>query len=259
MGMNMIDIHSHILPGIDDGSKSIEMSLEMLRNAEKDGTKKIVATPHFCRGYGEEQYSSVKEMVKSLNHKAKEAGINISILYGQEDYSEEILSDYKEGLIGTIEGTNYMLFELPMRENLDESIFDLLYELQILGVKLILAHPERYKFIMDNPSMINRFIEEDILLQMNAGSICGSFGKNVKKTAEILVKHGVYNFIGSDAHDNEVRVTGINEGIEEASKINKIYRKHFVKSSEAMLNNEDVEFLGEKIVKKSFLHRILGK
>ena len=256
----MIDIHSHVIPGIDDGSRSIEMTLEMLKRAEMDGTKTIVATPHFCRGYGEEEYPSVKEKVKDLNIKAKEAGININILYGQEVYySQDILNDYKEGLIGTIEGTNYMLFELPMRDKFDESIFDLLYELQILGVKLILAHPERYKFLKEDPSLINRFIDEDILFQMNAGSICGEFGKDVKKTAEVLLKNGIYNFIGSDAHNNKNRVTGISEGIKEASKINPIYPTHFTMSSEVMLDNDDVEFIGRKITKKSFLQRIFGK
>lgn len=256
----MIDIHSHIIPDIDDGSQSLEMTLEMLRNAEIDGTRTIIATPHFCRGYGEEEYSKVREKVSNLNEKCREAGINIDIKYGQEVYySERILDDYKQGNIGTIDDTKYMLFELPMRK-LDNDMFDIIYELQVMGIKLILAHPERYKFIIDKPSIINKFIEEGILFQMNAGSISGKFGKSVKKTAEILLKNGIYNFIGSDAHNDKKRITGISSGIIEAQKINKIYKYHFNESAEMMLNNDDVIFKGRKInERKSFISFFRGK
>lgn len=256
----MIDIHSHIIPGIDDGSEDINMTLEMLRNAEADGTKTIVATPHFCRGYGEEEYSKVREKVQELNKKCKEIGISIEIKHGQEVYySEGMIQDYKDGIIGTINDTKYMLFEFPMTK-LDNDIFDIIYELQVMGINLILAHPERYKFIIDNPSVINKFIDEGILFQMNAGSICGDFGKTVKKTAEVLLKNGVYNFIGSDAHNNRRRVTGIKKGIVEAEKINQIYKYHFNESAEMLLNNEDVIFQGKKInERRSFISFFTGK
>ena len=187
----MIDIHSHIIPGMDDGCEDINMTLEMLRNAEVDGTKTIVATPHFCRGYGEEEYSKVREKVQELNKKCKEIGISIEIKHGQEVYySEGMIQAYKDGIIGTINDTKYMLFEFPMTK-LDNDIFDIIYELQVMGINLILAHPERYKFIIDNPSVINKFIDEGIAFHMNAGCICDDFGKTVKKTAEVLFKNGV--------------------------------------------------------------------
>ena len=112
----MIDIHSHILPGIDDGSKNINMTLQMIKMAEKSGTKDIVATPHFCRGYGETPYDEVKNLVGEFNKLAKGEGLDINIHYGQEVYySEQIIDDYKSGLIGTINNSRYMLIELPMR------------------------------------------------------------------------------------------------------------------------------------------------
>lgn len=250
----MIDIHSHILPEIDDGSKDRKMTLDMLRTAEKDGITEIVATPHFCRGYGEAPYDEVKEMVENLNKVALNEGIKIKINYGQEVYySESMIEDYKNGTIGTINDSRYMLFELPMGK-FESETFDIIYELQVLGITPVLAHPERYKFIMEEPSFINKFIDEGVLFQMNAGSITGNFAGKVKKTASILLEHGIYNFIGSDAHNDANRRANISEGIKLASEKNKMYRDFFEESSIKLLKNEEVEFRGRKIkVKKSFM------
>ncbi|PRR81772.1 tyrosine-protein phosphatase [Clostridium vincentii] len=246
----MIDIHSHILPGIDDGSKDIGMSLDMLRNAVMDGTTEIVATPHFCRGYGETTYEEVKKIVNDFNVLIKSENINIDIHYGQEVYySESIIEDYKSGLIGCINDSRYLLFELPMKR-FDKETFDILYELQMMDIVPVLAHPERYRPIIDKPSYINKFTQEGILLQMNSGSIKGSFGAEVKKTANILLEHGIYNFIGSDAHNNGNRCTGISEGIEISTKKNKIYRKVFKDSAKKLIKNIEIGFSGEKIKEK---------
>jgi protein-tyrosine phosphatase len=250
----MIDIHSHILPGIDDGAKNIKMTLDMLKIAEEDGITDIVATPHFCRGYGETPYEEVRELVKEFNKVILSEGINLNINYGQEVYySENMVDDYKKGLIGTINDSRYMLFELPMKK-IDSEVFDMIYELQILDIVPVLAHPERYKFIMDKPSYINKFIEEGVLFQMNAGSIRGDFGANVKKAAAVLLEHGIYNFIGSDAHNDTTRNTKIAEGIDLSAQENKMYKDFFEKSAKNLLINKNVDFLGHKIKeKKSFL------
>lgn len=249
----MIDIHSHILPGIDDGSKDIKMTLDMLKRAEEDGTTEIVATPHFCRGHGETPYEEVKKIVTNFNNLVKKEEINIKVNYGQEIYySENMIEDYKSGLIGCINDSRYLLFELPMRA-FDKETFDILYELRVMDIVPILAHPERYKPIIDKPSYINKFIREGILFQMNSGSLTGEFGKNVKKTANILLEHGIYNFIGSDAHNSSTRCTGITKGIELAQKRNKLYKRLFDASAEKMLENREVGFHGEKIKEKKGL------
>ncbi|MBE6050955.1 MAG: capsular biosynthesis protein [Clostridium sp.] len=251
----MIDIHSHILPEIDDGSRNEETTLEMLRIAAESGTKEIVATPHFCRGYGEAYYEDVKKLVEDIQVLADKAEIDIKIYHGQEVYySEKMIEDYAEGIIGTINDSRYMLFELTMTSKLDEEVFDILYEMQVRGIVLILAHPERYKFIMEKPWLINRFIDEGILFQLNSGSIEGKFGEKVKKTASILLSNGIYNFIGSDAHNIRSRKPGISEGIKLAKDKNKLYRKLFEDSAAKLLNDEKIEFVGKKIKeKRSFL------
>ncbi|MBE6051525.1 MAG: capsular biosynthesis protein [Clostridium sp.] len=256
----MIDIHSHILSGIDDGSQSKEMTLEMLRQAAKDGTEKIVATPHFCRGYGESTYEEVKELVKDIRNLAKEEEINIDIYHGQEVYySESMLNDYNEGIIGTINDSKYMLFEFPMTVEPDEDAFNIIYELQLKGLVLILAHPERYKFVINNPEKINRFIDEGVLFQLNSGSLEGKFGDKVKKTANILVENGIYNFIGSDAHNDGSRKTGVSNGAMLAAKKNGIYESLFWESAERVLMNQDIEFVGLKVKKRKSFFSFLKK
>lgn len=253
----MIDIHSHILPGIDDGAKNIKMTLGMIRMAEESGTTDIVATPHFCRGYGETPYNEVKNLVGEFRKLIKKEGLDINLHYGQEVYySEEIINDYEKGLIGTINDSRYMLIELPMK-NFGNQTLDVIYELQVKGIIPILAHPERYKPIIDKPEIINEFINEGFLFQMNTGSIKGQFGKKVKKTAEILLSKNIYNFIGSDGHNDSNRCTGIDKGIKLAKRYSNINEELFRESGRRLLNNEDIEFIGEKVRAKKGIFSFL--
>ncbi|MVX64176.1 capsular biosynthesis protein [Clostridium chromiireducens] len=241
----IIDIHSHIIPGIDDGSKSMEMSLDMLRNAEKDGTKEIVATPHYLLEYGEATIDEIKDYVQEINRILEQEKIDVKVYSGQEVYfNENIIDYYIQGKIGTINDSRYMLIEFPMHK-FDNNIFDILYELQVRNIVPIIAHPERYKPIIEKPSLINGFINEGYLFQLNAGSIEGKFGENVKKTANILLDNNIYNFIGSDAHNINKRNTGINNAL---GLINESVIKDILKdSSKKLLDNDRIEFVGEKI------------
>ncbi|MGG7078805.1 tyrosine-protein phosphatase [Clostridium sardiniense] len=249
----MIDIHSHILPGIDDGPKKLEMSLDMIRRSYEEGTRDIVATPHFRRGCFDTPYSEVKKIVSYFNELVKGEELDINIHYGQEVYySDRIIEDLEEDLIGTINGGQYMLVEFPMRKIPSEAV-DYMYELRLRGITPIIAHPERYSEVIKNAEVLNPFIEEGCLFQLNAGSIRGFFGKDVKKTAEVLIKNSVYSFIGSDAHNNSSRNTGIKEEYKEVLKKNKDLEDIFLESSKRILNNEDIKFEGKMIKKKKGL------
>lgn len=247
----MIDIHSHILSDIDDGSKDLEMSINMLKKAERAGTTKIIATPHFMRGRFEVEYPEVLKRVEELKKIASENNIDVKIYAGQEVYySNNIVEYFNDKLIGTINSTKYMLIELPMLEfNLDE-VINTIYELQIRGIVPIIAHPERYKLFIKKPSMINALIKEGMLFQMNAGSIAGKFGKDVKKTAAKYLEHNVYSFMGSDAHRDEGRDTDITEALK---CLEKAQIRAFTRNGEAMLENEDIKFKGTAVKEKKFL------
>lgn len=248
----MIDIHSHILPGIDDGSKSIEMTLDMIKRAEREGLKNIVATPHFRRGCFEITYNEVKDLVLKINKLLESEGIDIKVHAGQEVYfSEKIIDDFEEGIIGTINDGKYMLIEFPMRK-IPKEAADYMYELKLRGVTPIIAHPERYSEVISNVEVLNQFIDEGCLFQLNAGSVRGDFGKDVKKTAEKLIKYGVYSFIGSDAHNNKSRNTGILEESQEVFKKNSYLEEVFLDNSKKLLNNEDISYEGSKLKKKKF-------
>lgn len=256
----MIDIHSHIIPGIDDGARDMETSLEMLKTAEGDGTKTIFATPHFNRGYFEVEYKDVLRLTEDLNKRARENGININILPGQEVYlKRETPLDFKRGTIGTLGGSRYMLIELPM-DNLPDFAMDSIYELKILGITPIIAHPERYLYIIKRPSLINHFIEEECLFQINSGSIRGLFGREVKSTAEILVKNGIMGFIASDAHTNNKRCPGLKKSFDIINNLNKEYGNILRDNVENVLNNRDISRNANRIrEKKSIFSFILNK
>lgn len=247
----MVDMHSHIINEIDDGSKSIEMTINMLKKAEESGTTDIIATPHFMRGRFEVEYKDVIKRAEELKKIVKENNIHINIYVGQEVYySKNLLEYYNDKIIGTINNTKYMLIELPMLEFDIDEVINTIYELQIRGIVPIIAHPERYKPFIKKPSMINKLINEGMLFQMNAGSISGDFGKDVKKIAAKYLEHNVYSFIGSDAHRDRGRDTDMSEAL---NILESYERKVFINNGKAMLQNEDVEFKGTAVKEKKFL------
>lgn len=257
----IVDIHSHILPGIDDGAENMEITLEMLRNAEKNGTKEIVATPHYLLEYGDASISEVKVLTDEVNSLAQKEGIDIKIYSGQEVYfNESIIENFIQGNIGTINNSRYMLIEFPMH-GFDDNIVDILYELQVRNIVPIIAHPERYKPFRDEPSQINKFIEAGYLFQINSGSIEGKFGESVRKTAAIFLENNIYNFIGSDAHNVENRNSGIQKAMDVISKESKndfqMNKQIFEESSEKLLKDLEVEFIGKKIKAKKSIFSFL--
>lgn len=248
----MIDIHSHILFDTDDGSKNLDMTLDMLKNAVQDGTKKIVATPHYCINYAEVPFGEIIKRVENLRQIIKENHIDLELFCGQEVYmSKYIVEQYEENKIGTINDTKYMLVELPLRE-FESDTLDMIYELQLKGIKIILAHPERYIPVINKPCVINDYVKEGLLFQMNAGSICGQFGKKVEKTAETLLKNNIYSFIGSDAHDNIKRTTGLSKAIKIIDKKKYINTKLFFENAENMLKDKEIQNPSIIIPKKKY-------
>lgn len=197
----MIDIHSHIIPGVDDGPREIGETIEMLKIAEDDGIQSIVATPHFFKGEYELTYEEIKERVRYLNIIASENEIDIKVFPGQEILLDEYtLEAYQRGQLGGIHDSGYYLFELK-NDRYDATISNTLYEFTCRGIKPIIAHPERCKYISRDFAFMNKLIDDGCSFQLNIGSLEGKFGKNAKKCAEYFLNEGIYNFIGSDAHD----------------------------------------------------------
>ncbi|MCH3965050.1 MAG: exopolysaccharide biosynthesis protein [Clostridium sp.] len=249
----MIDMHIHLLPGIDDGSKSMEETEKMLEIIRDDGIAEVIVTPHFYRGYYENNHEDVVKLTEEVNRLSVNRGIGVKLYPGQEVFLDShSIEEYEKGHIAALAGTDYMLVEFSM-EKMPHGGFDIIYELKIRGIRPIMAHPERYRYIIENPENINEFIDEGCLIQINAGSICGKFGSRVKKTADILVKNGICSFIGSDAHSSSSRRPGLSEAMEIAGAIDSKIAKTAGDNALKLLANEHIDLCSGRVkIKKGF-------
>lgn len=255
----MIDLHNHLLPGIDDGAKEKNTTIKMLQIASEDGIKKIIATPHFYKGYYENNYEDVSKLVDEVNRLAKEENIDVTIFPGQEVFlDKDTVELYKMGIIKGLADSKYMLIELPMN-NIPKNALDTIYELKIQGVIPVIAHPERYNYIIEKPSKINDFIAEGCLFQINSGSITGVFGSKIRKTSELLIRHGICNFIASDAHSIGSRSPRIEGAIEIVKELDSELADKIITNSENLLNNHKIQSNAEKIKEKKGLFSIFSR
>lgn len=198
----MIDIHSHILNNIDDGATTLEMSLSMCQAAFDAGTRAMIATPHFMEGnYDRASKNWVYLKVKELNRVLAENKVDITVYPGCEAFISLELPDLlASGKCATLNGSQYLLVELPMYSMplYTDAVLD---ELELQGITTVLAHPERYSEIINDPKLINKFLDNGILIQINAGSITGRMGKRAQATAWELLNKRVVHFVSSDTHN----------------------------------------------------------
>lgn len=209
----MIDIHCHILPYIDDGAKNMHEAVEMARIAYEEGIKKIVATPHYIEG---DEYLSedINKRVDRLNCILKEKEIELEILVGNEVFvTPNLPSLVKNKNINTINHTQYLLIEFPFLD-IPNYIENVIFELKLIGVTPIIAHPERYKVISENPNILAKYINMGALCQINSGSITGEFGKETIETTLELVKYDMAHVVASDAHSIRYRKPGLKKAYE---------------------------------------------
>jgi protein-tyrosine phosphatase len=217
----VIDLHSHILPGVDDGAPDLDTSLQMLRIAAADGTKKIVATPHqrHPAGYhvGRER---AEQTFAEVRRAAEEAGIGVELALAAEiHFSPEIPEGIAEGgLLPLCPGGRYFLLELPVT-SVPGAIRELVFELQTAGCFPVLAHPERNFEIAGQPEIARELRERGMPLQLTAGSITGAFGRASEKASRKLLRWGAVDVIASDAHNAGRRAPGLSESLKVAARI----------------------------------------
>lgn len=198
----MFDIHCHILPGVDDGSGNLSDSIEMAQLAADSGTKGIVATPH-CNmpglfdNYWADDFA---EKFHKLRKALKDKNIPIEIYSGQEVFlSRNFEVHLKKQELVTLNNSRYMLTELDFRID-EKTALSRLERLADYGYVPIVAHPERYGFVIENPDAIKSIHAAGALVQINRGSIMGDFGVYIKRTADFIVRRGMADFVASDAH-----------------------------------------------------------
>lgn len=194
----MIDFHSHILPNIDDGSKSIEETFNLIKEAQDAGFDGIISTSHYIEEYYEVNEAERGTWLKAISDNLPDKSIKLylaSEIYMTNNVIELLESRYAS----TINGTSYVLFEMPMN-NEPMNLYDFVFTLQQNKLVPILAHPERYSFVQQNPNMIYDLIQKGVLMQSNYGSIVGQYGTKAQMIARKLFENNMVHFLGTDVH-----------------------------------------------------------
>lgn len=196
----MIDMHSHILHRIDDGSESYQMSCQMIDDAVEAGVSYMFATSHFIPHDMKYTVEDLKNRADELNQYCKEQRYDFEVILGHEILIDHNLMTYLEdGFALALGRSRYLLIEFPMYD-IPVYTKHILHELKIAGHRPIIAHPERNMKMIEDPNRLFELLECGALAQLNLKSLTGKYGKTVKETAEIFLRHEMYHFIGSDAH-----------------------------------------------------------
>lgn len=238
----MYDIHCHILPDIDDGAVDIKESIEMAKIAVDHGITVIIATPHYIEGVWNKNYKYNQRVVSRLNEKLMNNNLDIEILLGNEVFiTPDIIELLDRGEITTLNKSRYLLIELPMLE-IPLYVEEIFFELELKGIVPIIAHPERNIKIVENPNILYDFILKGSMAQLDLPSIIGHHGSKVKNTAEVLLKHDMIHFIGTDAHSSRRRTPKTKEALEILnSTIGKEkLEKILYNNPEAIIKNQDI-------------------
>ena len=206
----MVDIHCHILPGVDDGAWDLEAAVEMARIAVRCGVSRIIATPHFKGVPGSlAQMPEIFRQVQRLRKAIEEEKLELDLLPGAEVLCvPQTLELARKEWLPTLGDSRYVLTEFYF--DASAAFMDAtLEELERLGYQPVVAHPERYGAVQRDPGLAREWFERGVVLQLNKGSVLGAFGHRAAETAERLLYRGRVHVIASDAHSPERRTTDL--------------------------------------------------
>jgi protein-tyrosine phosphatase len=213
----MVDIHTHILPDLDDGPGTIQESLAMARSAWDAGTRTLVATPHVLNLTNLANNSLLYQRFEEFRTLVKSELPKLSLVLGSEIYFQPNLVEIAHLGAATLNGSGrYMLVEFPMGDLPRgwEREFQNLYKNNLTPV---VAHPERNAQVIGKPALVGRMVAEGALIQINSGSLTGLFGNTIRKVARILLKKGWVHVMGSDMHDAKYRGPDLRMAVQAAS------------------------------------------
>ncbi|NOZ63103.1 MAG: tyrosine protein phosphatase [Calditrichaeota bacterium] len=256
----LVDLHSHILPGVDDGAENWDQSLKMLQNAANEGIRKILATPHILSEPHFREENKIVNIYEELKKRVREQGIKIEIFLACEIMAQPDTS--LEHRIATFnDNKKYFLIEFPMNSIprfVPEKLFEFVTDEKIP----IIAHPERNFGFRQRPDFVYDYIQRGNLMQVNEGSLRGRFGKEIQEFAMQMIEHNSVHFVASDGHKVDRRTVTLRECYE-------LVAEEFGKKMANLLfiENPEKAILGEKIeidepipiarqVKKGILRRL---
>ncbi len=238
--MDYFDIHSHILPGVDDGASTMEESLAMLGVAYGEGTRSILLTPHYTRGKNSYTREELHNIFVNLKTEAEKQYPGLKLYLGNEIlYEEGIVDDLKNGLIQTMNDTKYVLVEFNIRISYNQ-LYEAVRKLTNARFRPIIAHVERYRCLFKHIERIDELVGMEAYLQMNISSVYGGLMDENARWCKKLVREEYISFFGTDAHDLEERAPYINDY---AAWIRKkcgedLLEQLFVKNPQRMIENK---------------------
>lgn len=214
----MIDIHSHILPELDDGARSVDEAVEMARIAAEDGIEQMVCTPHMFNALSNDpQPYEVAGRVSALQEKIASTGLKL--LPGNEvHFNHEIIQQALDHRFKRINNGNYLLVEFPATL-VPVGADEVFYRLRLQGLCPILVHPERNAQIQIKPALVEAFVRRGVFVQVTAMSVAGEFGTKAQKCAESLLRHQCVHLIATDTHRPKTRPPILSRGRDAAAHI----------------------------------------
>lgn len=260
----MIDLHTHILPGVDDGVRTDEEALEFARVAVADGVTTIVATPHCREGFYLNERASVLENVARLRGLLRDAGIGIEVLPGAEVHvCPDLPQRIKDGRAPTLaDNGKTLLLELSMSQYPVE-LENVVFQLRLAGAVVLFAHPERIRFFQDDVRRYEAVIRLGAFGQITTGSITGQFGEDAREFSEELLRRRLVHVIASDAHNVRGRPPVLREAVaaaaswlgdETAEKMATEYPRAFLEGREPQIPDPE-----EPPPRRSFLGRLFRR
>lgn len=227
--MKLIDIHSHILPYMDDGAKDMDMTFEMLRIARADGITDIIATPHYKAGRFKGDAMRAGELLEELRSLMKEENIDMNLYLGNEIYyRSELEEKLVSGALSTLNGSGYVLVEFSPLDDFVH-IRNAMEDILGMGYVPVLAHAERYQCMTKRPEHVRELKEMGCDIQVNADSVTGETGFKVKWFVHKLLKEYLVDYIGTDAHGTDKRKPAMKKCAE------LLYRKYDKAYADALL------------------------
>jgi protein-tyrosine phosphatase len=257
----MIDLHSHILPGVDDGSPDLDTSLQMARIAVADGITHMACTPHIVAGVYDNSAKTISDAVAILQRHLHEAQIPLELFVGADVYiAPDLPERLTSGEVPTLNKSRYFLFE-PTHHILPPRIEDLTSRLLNAGFVPILTHPERLTWIVSHYTVVEHLNDAGCLIQLTAGSIEGAFGRTALYYAEKLIDEGRVDIVASDAHNAGIRQPCLSRAREWLStRIGEEAADKMVRQrANEILSNQSVEPAAASMRRKSGERSLVGR
>lgn len=250
--MVLVDIHCHILPGIDDGSKNWDTSIKLAKAAVKDGVTHAICTPHTLNGRYTNHKDDIIWLTDLYQQKLDEAKIPLTVFPGQEVRLSGDLIDAldQDDILFCDEDGTYMLLEFPS-DDVPTYAQDTIFKVMQRGITPIIVHPERNKKILEEPTVLQELIEQGCLVQITASSYMGTFGKKIEEISRKFIEAGQCACFASDAHDLPKRQYQYSEALKKLSKeFGSDLAQQYQDNARAFVNGDNVQLDWRPLGKK---------